>query len=85
MNGQERNNNVALTGPGGWGLKIGGRDTIIILLLAMTLAWLVWTTRQEHLAIVNELGAVSYFMSIPADERPRLPAPPVILKRLKRR
>lgn len=77
-----RNDSVAVTGPGGWGIKVGGRDTILIILLAAALAWLVWSSRQEHRAIVDELSTVSYLMSLKPDERPRLAAPSHLQKRI---
>ena len=83
MNGQ--NSDVAVTGPGGVGIKIKGRDTIIMLLLAATLGWFVYTTRQEHQAIVNELSTVSYLMSLKPEDRPRLTPPAHLWKRIEGR
>ena len=82
-----RNNSadeVRATGPGGIGLTIKGRDTIIMILLALALAATVYFNHQQHRDIVEELSGVTYMMSLPADERPRLAVPAKLRDRIER-
>ena len=79
MNGVRANDELKATGPGGFGVSIKGRDTAIILLLALALSALVYFNYQQHRDIVDELSGVTYMMSLPVDERPRL-APPAALR-----
>ena len=78
------NDELRATGPGGFGLTIKGRDTIILLLLTLALAGMVYFNYQQHRDIVEELSGVTYMMSLPVDERPRLAPPPKLQTRIER-
>lgn len=75
-----RNNaELRATGPGGFGVTIKGRDTIIMLLLALTLAAIVYFNHRQHQDIVDELSGLTYMISLPVEHRPAL-RPPVKLE-----
>ena len=46
------NDELRATGPGGFGLTIKGRDTIILLLLTLALAGMVYFNYQQQIRII---------------------------------
>lgn len=78
------NDEMRATGPGGFGVSVRGRDTIIMLLLAMTLAALVYFNHRQHQDIVDELSGLTYIISLPTDQRPLLRPPAKIQERIDR-
>ena len=87
---------VAVKGPGGWGVRLQGRDTIIIILLAAALASLLWINYEgfrtivagqavivkQHEASIEELQTMTYLLALPEGQRPRLAMPRSLRERL---
>lgn len=70
---------LSATGPGGWGIVARGASTIVILVLAAAMSFIVWTTqdsiaqlRSDHRILQREMAIASCIQTLTAGERQAL-------------
>lgn len=88
---------VSVQAPGGWGMRLVGRDAILMLIAAVAGAGILWinyqgftTLTKQHVDLVDkqqellsELQVMTYMLALPEAQRPRLAMPRRLRERLR--